>query len=338
MNLLIVSNTERNTFTTIYDSVLNMPKHVKWKILGNSEFHPELISLFGKDRFIDIPIPNLREHVQEESKPFAFLELLSERHILIPTDFQSLKFLTKNRKSFGDHIVCKLMDKGMLLYLDDKHNINKIAEECTVRSPKEYVFSELQTLPSNHRLVIKPNLGDGSTGVFISQNKQQAIDYYEQLTPENKQKQVIQDYVDGEDLYYYGICHTGKIPVSGILKPGPFKHLGAHFVDNPSVDENAKKIIGHYQYSGPVSIDFRIDKKTKEAYLIEINPRNGNNSYLFNVASTNWLFELAKISENPDYYSTTHKIITSKWICYCRIPMVYFFYKWKIYSRWKQIA
>lgn len=338
MNILIVSNRESNTFTTICDSVLKMPKHVKWKILGNSEFHPELISLFGKDHFIDIPIPNLREHVQEENKPFDFLESLTEKYILIPTDFQSLKFLSKNRKNFSGHIVCPLMEKNMLNYLDDKHNVKKIAEDCTVRSPKEYLFSELQKLPSDHRLVIKPNFGDGSTGVFISQNKQQAIDYYERLKPEEKQKQIIQDRIDGEDFYYYAICHNGKIQVSGIIKPGRFKHLGTHFVDNPSVDENAKKIIAHYQYSGPISIDFRIDKRSKDVYLIEINPRNGNNSYLFNIAHTNWLFELAKISENPNCYSNTHKIITSKWLCYWRIPMAYFFHKWKIYSLWRQVV
>jgi predicted ATP-grasp superfamily ATP-dependent carboligase len=332
MNILIVTNSERHTLNTICDCILKMPRNVKWKILGNSYSHQELISLFGKDRFIDIPIPDLSEHLQEDHKPFDFLNNISEKHIIVPTDFQSLKFLSKNRKSFNGHIVCPLMEIPLLNYLDDKLNMKKIADECRVLSPNEYFFSQLEKLQSSHRLAIKPNFGSGSKGVFISQNKQQAIDYYEQLTPEKKPKHVIQDYIDGEDFYYYGICHNGKILVSSIIKPGLSKHLGTYFVDNPSVDENAKKIIAHYKYSGPISIDYRIDKKSKEVYLIEINPRNGNNAYLFNVANTNWLFELAKISENPNIYPNTHKIITNKWICFRKIGWLFFVYKLKIYK------
>jgi len=336
MNLLIVSNSEQNTYTTICESILKMPKHVKWKILGNTDLHKELVALFGKDRFIHVPIPNLKLHVHEEGKPFDFLEQLSEKHIIIPTDFQSLKFLSQNRKSFNEHIVCALMDINMLLYLDDKHNISNIAQECGVRSPTEYSFSQAVELSPDHRLVVKPNFGDGSVGVFISQDKQHAIDYYEQLTPENKPKHIVQDYIDGDDFYYYAICNKGKILVSSIIIPGSFKQFGTHFLDNPSIDENAKKIIENFQFSGPISIDFRIDKKSKEVYLIEINPRNGNNSYLFTVAHTNWLFELANTLENPDQYTTTHKILTSKWTCYWRIPMVYLFHKWKLYSLWQK--
>jgi predicted ATP-grasp superfamily ATP-dependent carboligase len=338
MNILIVSNTEVNSFTIICDCVLKMPKHITWKILGNSELHPKLISLFGKERFIHVPISKLKLHIQPEDKPFDFLGELKEKYIIIPTDFQSLKFLSQNRNNFKGHIVCPLMDIDTLIYLDDKLNMKKIAEECQVRSPQEYLFSQLEKLPANHRVVIKPHLGDGATGVFISPNKQEAITYYEKLTPENKKGQVIQDFVDGKDFYYYAICHKGKILISSIIIPGRSKHFGTHFMEDSSIDESAQKIISHYQYSGPISIDFRISESSKEVYLIEINPRNGNNSYLFNVAHTNWLFELANISENPNCYTNTYKIITSKWVCYWKIPMLYFFYKWKLYSLWRHAA
>ncbi len=333
MNLLIVSNSERHTFTTICDCVIKMPRQVNWKIMGNSKFHQQLISLFGNDRFIDIPIPKLHEHHQEENKPFDFLERIPEKHIIIPTDYESLKFLSKNRKNISRHNVYPIMEPSMLSYLDDKLNLEKIAAECQVISPKEYQSTaELEKLTPSHRLVVKPHLGDGSKGVFISRNKQEAIDYYEQLTPEKKQQQIIQDYIDGEDLYYYGICYEGKIQVSGIIRPGQSKHVGTYFVDNPAVDKNAKKIMERYQYTGPISIDYRIDKKTKEVYLIEINPRNGANFYLFNVANTNWIYELARVSENPDSYLKTHKIFLNKWLCMWRIGLLYFFYKLKVYK------
>jgi len=300
--------------------------------MGNSKFHQKLISLFGIDRFIDIPIPKLHEHQQEENKPFDFLENLSERYIIIPTDYESLKFLAHHKKNITRHSVYPLMEPSVLSYLDDKLNMEKIAAECHVISPKEYQFADLEKLSPGYRLVIKPHLGDGAKGVFISRNKQEAINYYEQLTPEKQQQQVIQDYIDGEDFYYYAICFRGSIQVSGIIKPGKSKHLGTYFADSPSVDENAKKIIGHFQYSGPISIDYRIDKKSKEVYLIEINPRNGANFYLFNVANTNWLFELARITENPASYLRTHKIFINKWLCMWKIGLLYFFYKWKVYK------
>lgn len=212
--------------------------------------------------------------------------------------------------------------------------MKKVAEDCGVRSPLEYSFTKSSKLPSGHRLVVKPHLGDGSSGVFISEDKEQAVDYYEQLTPENKQKHIIQDFIEGRDFYYYGICYEGKILVSSIIVPGRFKHFGTYFTENASVDENAKKIVAHYKYSGPISIDYRIDKKSKEVYLIEINPRNGNNSYLFNVAHSNWLFELAKISENPATYTHTHKITINKWVCIFKLGMLYCFNKLKLYKVW----
>lgn len=332
MNILIVSNNEHNTFKIICDGVLNMPDTVTWKILANREFHQNLISLFGKDRFIDIPIRKLKEHVQEENKPFDFLAQLSERYIIIPSDFQSLKFLTQNKKSFPGHVVCPLMDLSLLLFLDDKHNMMKVAEACGVRSPKEYKAGELAQLPASQRLVIKPALGDGSKGVFMSKNKQHAIAYYERLSHKHKASHVIQEYVDGEDFYYYGICHQGKVLVSSVIKPGLSKHLGTYFMEHPAIEDHARKIVEHYQYSGPISIDFRIEKNSNEVYLIEINPRNGNNCYLFNIVHTNWLMELAKVSENPGSYSHTHKIVASRWTCYWKLPMMFFFYKLKLYK------
>jgi predicted ATP-grasp superfamily ATP-dependent carboligase len=315
-----------------------MPPHVEWKIVGNREYHQELISLFGQNHFIDVPITKMKEHVQDENKPFDFLSTLSEKHIIIPTDFQSLKFVSQNKKSFGNHIVCPIMDFSLLMYLDDKLNIQKISESCGVQSPREFLPAELSTLPAHQRLVIKPNLGDGSTGVFISDNKQHGIDYYEQLTPQQKQTHLIQQYIDGDDFYYYAMCSEGKIVVSSIIIPGRYKYFGTYFADDQSVDENAKKIIGHYKFTGPISIDYRIDKKTKEVYLIEINPRNGNNGYLFNVAGTNWLFELARLSENLHYRTGTHKIIMNKWFCQARISLLFFFYRLKLYKLWSKLV
>jgi ATP-grasp domain len=334
MNLLIVSNAEDASFYMICNCLLKTPPNVRWKILGNLKYHQRLISVFGIEQFIDIPISPLHYHIQEPGKPFYFLKDIPEHSVIIPTDFESLRFLSKNKYSFPGHTVCSLMEEQVLDYLRNKGNQKAIAAECDVISPKEYLYSQLKDIPASQRLVIKPKLGTGSRGVFVNQNRQDAIDYYESLTPENREEQVIQDYIIGDDYFYYAICYVGKIRISGTIKPGRIrKYLGAVFVNNPSFEKIAETIVRHYKYSGPISIDFRICQESKETYLIEINPRNGSSCYFFNAANTNWLLELANFSENPDTYNPRRHIDTK--VCrirYLEIALLHLFFKLKLYN------
>jgi predicted ATP-grasp superfamily ATP-dependent carboligase len=314
--------------------VLKLPENVNWKILGNIKYHQRLISIFGINRFIDIPIYQLHEYIKKNNEPFNFLKDIPEKSIIIPTDFESLRFLSKNKHSFPGHSVCPLMEEDMLNYLDDKSNQKEIVANCKILSPKEYIYPELKNLPNNQCFVIKPSLASASYGVFISKNCQQAIKHYESLTPENKNTHIIQDYIVGDDYFYYAICFKGEVYLSAIIKPGclpgRFRYFGTVFINNPSVSEIAEKIICYYNYSGPISIDFRIAKESKKIYLIEINPRNGSNFYFLGVVNVNWLLELAKVSENPDGYDKKYSVTSnSKWFSSFKLTLLDIFLKLK---------
>jgi predicted ATP-grasp superfamily ATP-dependent carboligase len=335
MNILFASFKETLSFVQIFDSILHLPAGVTWKILGNREYHSELISIFGNDRVIHFPMTRLNEPIGDDKQLFSVLEDLPNSYIIVPTDFQSLKFLSKYSKHFGKHILCPHVDVDKLIYLDDKFNIREIAFECGVFSPTEYGEVELEKVDRAKKLVIKPRLGDGSSGVYFSKNKMDAINYLYSLSADKRRDQVIEDYISGEDFYYYGICRKGKVLISAIIKPGTLKYLGIHFVSNDEIEENARKIVEHFDYSGPITIDFRVENGTNIVYLIEINPRNGSNIHLFNLGNVNWLFELAKMSENSDFNPQTRKVLASKFKCYLGITWKHFFYKFSLYKVFK---
>ena len=293
-----------------------MPHHVQWKILGNPQFHKKLISVFGPDRFINVSIENLALHMQPPDLPFDFLGRMPEHSLVVPSDFESLRFLSRYRGAFGRHAVCPLVSEHLIDYLDDKRHLTQIAAECGIFSPKEYSPAELRQFIAQQRFVIKPFAGSGSAGVYVSHSLSDAINYLDSLSQEAFQSQVIQEYIDGEDYYYYAICRAGKVTLSGCIRP---THLGNHRLDTraacfsnvPALNAIVDTIVAQYHFEGPISIDFRKCNSSGKMYLIEINPRNGAKFHLFSAAKVNWLRELARLLEDTRTPNCPDRITTS---------------------------
>lgn len=141
----------------------------------------------------------------------------------------------------------------------------------------------------------------------------------------------MQDFIVGDDLFYYAICKNGKVVISAIIKPSRLRHLITWFVTDAEIEQAAEKIIQRYKFDGPISIDFRKELSTGKVYLIEINPRTGANAYQFLLARVNWLIELSKICGTNGNSTQSKRIMTNPIRCCIGMTYFYLFFKLKLY-------
>lgn len=333
MNLVITSSDEKYTLRMILVTVLKLPETVNWKILGDVSAHSTLAAIFGEEKFL----PILQSEITDiKNSNYTFLNLLSEKHMFVPTDYSSLKFLIQSLHVLKNHEVCPLMNFDILAFLDDKLNQTKICDASQLLSPEEYSYEQLKKLPHEQKVVIKPHLGSGSEGVVVFENTDSALNYYEALDSNLQKKQIIQKYVDGKDYYYYALCLNGEIFLSGIILPNKKNPIQNVLPASLDFDQESLKLIKHYNYSGPISIDYRVDAETKKIYLIEINPRNGANCYLFSSININWLYELACLTDKKIQNLSYNNIKKLTWhiqlIKFFRLAKLYFLFRLKIYK------
>lgn len=114
---------------------------------------------------------------------------------------------------------------------------------------------------------------------------------------------LVQEYVDGGDGYEYSLNgyrstkkETSMVLARNIISDMRPLSVGNHLVqidaDNEKMYEIAKHIVDELDYVGLFNFDFKLDAKTGEIFVFEMNQRQGRTFYYSTLAGVN-LIELA---------------------------------------------
>lgn len=260
-----------------------------------------------------IPLPD--PFLQEQNFLNTLSEYIHQNQInyFFPVNSNHIKLLLENRSTFNNTLdYYGVVDTYETL--NNKHKLQTLAAKLKITIPKNFTNTTKIKFP----LVVKPNEGSSSKGVYYFHNREE-FEKQNRETPFTDH--VFQQFISGTGAGYSVFARNGKIlkgfgharlaeyPVSG--GSSVFRAT----IDNPEMMEVAQKIISETQWSGFAMIEFKI-KQNGEPVLIEVNPRIWGSINQGLQCGCNYFEPLLGISEIKSKHNNKTKTYLS--------PLIYF--------------
>jgi len=174
--------------------------------------------------------------------------------------------------------------------LSTKETLNDFAKDNNLNTPWTYVvdidmpvgFANKLKFP----LIIKPNIGAGSKGVYLVNNREDMVNKIKQLkklvntTILDTKRIIIQEYIPNKLSYFNALIHEGKLIARQHIRiletypsvcGGPARSISIY---DRRLEAAGRKVVNKLKLSnGVLNIQFIFDKRSQQFRLLEINPR-----------------------------------------------------------------
>ena len=248
----------------------------------------------------------------------AFVEHLNDiakknpakKNIIFMPYEEYLNKILRNMNKLDFKIELPYPDEEMAYKLFHKSEFYKYLDQIGVRYPKTQVISKdnINSLKLDGDLFMKPDnfeefenledLENMKKGYKLT-SKEECISVLNDIYKSSySSKMIVQEYINGGNGCEYSIngyrAKDGKISMAlarNILSDHRDMWVGNHLVqvdynDNRLYDL-AKKMVDSMDYNGLFNFDFKIDSKTGEVYVFEMNIRQGRTFYYSTLAGVN---------------------------------------------------
>lgn len=223
------------------------------------------------------------------SKPDEFLDWLLKEvkansyDILLPTEFETLKIILKNRKEIEPYTRIPFADYNLISKVNDKAWLIRYAEKNGYLCPKTYfveALNEFRYEGMEYPLVIKPRESSGSRGLIYVNRPSEFLTAFQKVHSRYPFP-LVQEYIPNGGAYGVGALFNlnseprsafvykrlREYPVSGgpsTLREG---------VKNDEIRDIALSLLKSLNWVGVAMVEFRVDARNGKAKLMEINPR-----------------------------------------------------------------
>ncbi len=241
----------------------------------------------------------------------ALLQLAPGHDVLFPIGMHSVLAVASRAGEFHDHIGLALAPFDTIALADDTRRLLELARELGIPQPRRFRLADFAgtdalvrelPLPAIIKTGIEAGLPprDRYAVVRTPDEVRAALDRLSRVT----QDLIIQELVEGdgigvEMLYDFDgrpvatFCHRRlrEYPLTG----GPSTYCES--IRHPVAEFHARTLLDHLRWTGLAMVEFKIDARTGEPKLMEINPRPWGSMALPIAAGTDfpWLaFQLAR--------------------------------------------
>lgn len=240
---------------------------------------------------------------------------LSERSydMLLPINEETLETVVKHRSRFEKHTNVPFLPYDQLLAGIDKRRTIEAAREADMSHP-ETLFSDEADLAAveetlGYPVVVKPRRGSSSTGVTVCESfaelqrvtertrEEHGPILFQEFIPNGGERGVYTLYDWSSDLVGLTVQERlrSRPPDGG---PSTYRRT----VSDTPLESLADEFLQTIGWKGLAMLEFRIDARTGEAKLIELNPRLWGSLALSTFAGVDFpykLYQLA-IGEEPE--------------------------------------
>jgi predicted ATP-grasp superfamily ATP-dependent carboligase len=247
-------------------------------------------------KYIDAEIcPHPVEHEREF---VAFLVDLAKRQeqkpVLFVTSDEFLVTISKNRECLGSHYLLNFPQADIIEALTDKWKQHELVAKAGVAAPRTFIVRDLQQLRSIKEDLPFPVFVKGREvnswrkimGVeqkgFLVNTPDEVVAIYRQLFQRGAAA-LIQEVIPGPDTNHFKACcyigKDGEVLLAFALQK--IRQQPVHFgfgclvesIHYPELLELGKQFLTKIGYRGVGSVEFKLDARTSELKLIELNPR-----------------------------------------------------------------
>jgi carbamoyl-phosphate synthase L subunit-like protein len=210
-----------------------------------------------------------------------------------------------------DASLCALIERSLgaanhFAIVDDRAAFMAAAQEAGVRVPKTVLLAEADQLPAaqlGFPVVLKANGTSGGVGVRVAQSTAEAQRAFHALQAppllaravkralfdrdasllrpsllRTKSTVTAQSFIPGREATSALACWQGEVLASTHFEVLQKAESAGHAtvvrrIDHPEMSASTQKMVRRLQLSGFHGFDFMLDAQSRDAYMIEINPR-----------------------------------------------------------------
>lgn len=250
------------------------------------------------------------------SKPDEFLDWLLKEvkansyDMLLPTEFETLKIILKNRKEIEPYTRIPFADYNLISKVNDKAWLIRYAEASGYLCPKTYfveTLNEFRYEDMEYPLVIKPRESSGSRGLVYVNRPSEFLTAFQKVHSRYPFP-LVQEYIPNGGAYGVGALFNlnsepraafvykrlREYPVSGgpsTLREG---------VKNDEIRDIALSLLKSLNWVGVAMVEFRVDARNGKAKLMEINPRFWGSLQLAILSGMDFPYLLYKMAVDGD--------------------------------------
>jgi len=237
--------------------------------------------------------------------------------------------ISKYIKMFDNTTKVPIPAYEKILKANNKRYLMNFAKEIGVKTPQTYTIDDLADLKKVAKkvefpAVIKPVIGFGAQGIrYVYSENELIMEYKKVMQKFNfSEYPLIQEYIPGNGYGVSMLFNQGEpraifthkrireYPITG----GP--STARVSVRHPKMEKYATKLLRELEWHGVAMVEFKLDDRTNEPVLMEINPRFWGSLYQAICAGVDFPYLLYTMALEGDVQPVfTYKIgVKTRWM------------------------
>lgn len=205
--------------------------------------------------------------------------------LIIPCSDYSTLLISEYREDISPYAMVFLPSHTMVKTVTSKSALMKFAEIHQISAPKTCYptgSADLEHYAQQmaYPLVLKGDVTAGAIKVRYVRSASELVKTYNDLRAIDKAP-ILQEYIDGRELLFYGLCIQGKVLASFMMEaarmypPTGGTPAKAYSVYDTKLRDFAFDIIEKSNWTGMAGFDIKQDRHSGKYYLLDFNPRFG---------------------------------------------------------------
>ena len=258
------------------------------------------------DKFYKVPSFNNPDYL-------PFIKNIVRQHginIIVPIHDYEIEVLSCSINEFAE-LGCKVIVSSYetVKLVNDKFLFENLLSKNGILSPKTYKIGQWQNqkIETKAKWVLKPMQGVGSKGIYIGNRN--AIDRVIADKALSGENYIIQEFIEGTE---YTVDMFIKAKKATCIVPRIRVEVREGLCYKASTESNREfveiinKIISHFDFYGPINIQFIKQDISGDLYCIECNPRFGGSSVITLYAGINLFDFILEDMENQSLQYNSH--------------------------------
>lgn len=287
-------------------------KGIEVTTADSERFSPTFFSKYSKHHFLYDP---------PKKAPDNFLTTILNQikkkkiDVLMPVNSNETLLIVKNKNKFTPYTKVPFEEYPKMMQLNDKNEVMKIASDLDIRIPKTYNIENTADLEKiskafEYPVVIKLRNATSSVGVSYAHSSNEFITKFKQTIQKFILKStdypIVQEYIPGTGygvsmLYNHGDIRAifthkrlREYPITG--GPSTLRISVRH----QEMEKAAMKLLDHVCWHGLAMVEFKLDDRTNEPVLLEVNPRFWGSIYQAIASGVNFPYLLYEMAVEGD--------------------------------------
>ena len=177
-------------------------------------------------------------------------------------------------------------DPDLCRRVDDKWSFHELMSDAGLPVPRTALAtSDPDALTREHvrwgsAHMLKPRIGAGGEGIRQFERPDDLLEALDGLPPSTREDFIVQEFIPGEDVSCNILAVDGEIVAHTVSRKAladarEFKSagLGIEFIRDEAASTMARRFAGSIGWTGVANLNLRIDARTGQPILIEVNPR-----------------------------------------------------------------